>query len=271
MIPHSGRGIETKKCAGAIRVWEKCYGNCPGNLRGRSSRLRRGVGASGGASATDCCREFGGRTWGAFCERETGHERKSGGETRTSMKYGFRPAQLSACCLVSKNRSMTSALRSWAVRPERRAALRLTTAEPVSTASKGPSGSVTLLPYGIRRGSTAQCPARKRAPVEQMWRRVQRSEPPPPLAQYTVTRATIDCSTAETAGVKSRTSPTAKRKRFIITSDKVPESRGSDRSANGRAGMITIFHSKLRSQLVPSITKSSGYDRVRVRMSGDGE
>ena len=42
---------------------------------------------------------------------------------------------------------------SWlAVRPHRRAALRLTTAGPVSTAVQSRSGKTTLLPYGIRFG-----------------------------------------------------------------------------------------------------------------------
>lgn len=109
--------------------------------------------------------------------------RMSGGEIRTNMKYGFRRAQLKACCFVSKNRSITIALRSLAVRPDRRAAFRLRTAEPVSTATKVPSGNVILLPYGIRRGSTAQWPTRNRVPVEQICRRVQRSDPLPPLAQ----------------------------------------------------------------------------------------
>ncbi|MEY2484428.1 MAG: hypothetical protein QOH39_76 [Verrucomicrobiota bacterium] len=57
------------------------------------------------------------------------------------------------------------ALRWVAVRPQARAALRLTTAGPVSTAVQAASGKTTLLPYGIRFGSTAQCPARKRRPV----------------------------------------------------------------------------------------------------------
>jgi len=39
------------------------------------------------------------------------------------------------------------------------------TAGPVSTAVQARSGKTTLLPYGIRFGSTAQCPGRNRAPV----------------------------------------------------------------------------------------------------------
>jgi len=71
----------------------------------------------------------------------------------------------SASRFVSKNRSTTMALSWLAVRPQRRAALRLTTAVPVSTAVQTASGKTTLLPYGIRFGSTAQCPGRKRRPV----------------------------------------------------------------------------------------------------------
>src|SRR5256885_12637662 len=52
-----------------------------------------------------------------------------------------------------------------AVRPHRRVALRLMTAGPVSTAVQARSGKTTLLPYGIRFGSTAQCPAHSRRPV----------------------------------------------------------------------------------------------------------
>lgn len=125
------------------------------------------------------------------------------------MKYGFRCAQLKACCFVSKNRSITIAFRSRAFRPRRRAAFRLRTAEPVSAAIKVPSGSVTLLPYGMRRGSTAQCPARKRAPLAPICCRVQRSDPPPPLAQYTVTRARTGSWRAKAEGAKKRMAVTA--------------------------------------------------------------
>jgi hypothetical protein len=65
---------------------------------------------------------------------------------RTVMKCGFVFAQASAFCLVSKNRSMTMALRSAAFRPHERAALRLTTSDPVSTARHVASGKATLLP-----------------------------------------------------------------------------------------------------------------------------
>lgn len=55
---------------------------------------------------------------------------------------------------------------SWlAVGPHRRAALRLMTAGLVSTAVQARSGKTTLLPYGIRLGSTAQCPECSRRPV----------------------------------------------------------------------------------------------------------
>jgi hypothetical protein len=102
--------------------------------------------------------------------------------------------------------------------------VRLITAPPVSTAVKTPSDITTLLPYGMRRGSTAQWPTRKRTPVEHLCCRVFESEPRPPLAQYTVTRASIDgsrCSTsgrvrAETGGTSNRASPVAVRHRFIL-------------------------------------------------------
>jgi hypothetical protein len=65
---------------------------------------------------------------------------------RTVMKCGCAFAQASAFCLVSKNRSMTMALHSAGCRPDRRAALRVTTAYPVSTAEHVASGKTTLLP-----------------------------------------------------------------------------------------------------------------------------
>lgn len=173
MFSHLLRGAKSK-CGRAFVPRCFRYGIQPGRRFRGSSKL---------------CLEAGGRTGGTIncavfrdCAKE-GALRKSGGEIRTNMKYGFRRAQLSASCFVSKNRSITIAFRSSAVRPERRAALRLLTAEPVSTAKSVPSGNVTLLPYGIRRGSTAQWPTRNRWPVEQTCRRVQRSEPRPPLAQ----------------------------------------------------------------------------------------
>lgn len=70
-----------------------------------------------------------------------------GGTTFTLTNGGFEFAQAKACCLVSKNLSITSALRSFTLRPDRRAALRLCTALPVSTAaSVVPSGIITRLP-----------------------------------------------------------------------------------------------------------------------------
>ncbi len=54
------------------------------------------------------------------------------------------------------------AFRCEIVRPVIRAALRLTTAGPLSTAVQVASGNNTRLPNGIRFGSTAQCPARSR-------------------------------------------------------------------------------------------------------------
>ena len=74
---------------------------------------------------------------GVFCVRNVAATGNLAAETCTSMKDGISAAPSSApVALVSKNRSMTRAFRSRAVRPDRRAALRLTTAEPVSTASK---------------------------------------------------------------------------------------------------------------------------------------
>src|SRR5436309_878329 len=62
------------------------------------------------------------------------------------IKCGFAFAHASALCFVSKNRSMTIAFRSPGVRPNDRAALRLTTSGPVSVAIHSPSPKVTLLP-----------------------------------------------------------------------------------------------------------------------------
>src|SRR5438034_5262995 len=64
---------------------------------------------------------------------------------RTVIKCGCAFAQASAFCLVSKNRSMTMALRSAAFRPHERAPLRLTTSGPLSTATHVASGKTTLL------------------------------------------------------------------------------------------------------------------------------
>src|SRR5712691_5545544 len=81
------------------------------------------------------------------------------------MNSGCALVHAIASRFVSKNRSTTMALSWLAVRPHRRAALRLMTADPVSTAVQARSGKTTLLPYGIRFGSTAQWPGRKRLPV----------------------------------------------------------------------------------------------------------
>src|SRR5213075_3080142 len=93
-------------------------------------------------------------------------------------------------------------------------------------ATKVPSDKITLLPYGTRRGSTAHWPARKRAPVEQTCRRVQGSDPLPPLAQYTVTRARIDCSRAKTGGAKNRMAVSEMKSLFIVRSPGFQEWNG---------------------------------------------
>ena len=93
--------------------------------------------------------------------------RDSGDSTRTVMKCGWDLSQESAASLDSKNRSITTAFRCAAVRAHERAAARLTTAGPLSTARQVASGNWTRLPYGIRFGSTAQWPLRNRAPLEQ--------------------------------------------------------------------------------------------------------
>jgi hypothetical protein len=87
------------------------------------------------------------------------------GIIRSVIKCGCAFVHAVASCFVSKNRSITIALSWLAVRPHKRAALRLTTAGPVSTAMQVRSGKITLLPYGIRFGSTAQCPECSRRPV----------------------------------------------------------------------------------------------------------
>ena len=69
----------------------------------------------------------------------------SGVRIRTVMKCGCAFDKASASCLVSKNRSMTMALRSAAFRPDERAALRLTIFGPLSTATHAASGKITLL------------------------------------------------------------------------------------------------------------------------------
>ena len=70
-----------------------------------------------------------------------------GGSTFTFTNGGFEFAQVSACCFVSKNLSITRALRSLVSRPKRRAAFRFRTALPVSTAERlEPSGKTTRLP-----------------------------------------------------------------------------------------------------------------------------
>ena len=70
----------------------------------------------------------------------------SGRATCKLMNGGWELAQASASCLVSKKRSTTRALRSAALRPDKRAALRFNTAVPVSAAVKMPSGKRSLLP-----------------------------------------------------------------------------------------------------------------------------
>ena len=94
-----------------------------------------------------------------------GSECDPGGTTLSLMNSGCAFVHAIASRFVSKNRSTTMALSWLAVRPHARAAFRLMTADPVSTAVQAPSGKTTLLPYGIRLGSTAQCPGRNRRPV----------------------------------------------------------------------------------------------------------
>src|SRR4029077_893846 len=110
------------------------------------------------------------------------------------MNAGWTFVHATASPFVSKNLSTTMALRWLGFRPVRRAALRLTTAGPVSTAVQAPSGKRTLLRYGIRFGSTAQCPARNPPPVLAYL-----PEAPSPRAQYPVTRARTDSSRAKAA------------------------------------------------------------------------
>src|ERR1041385_6817002 len=99
------------------------------------------------------------------------------------MNFGCDFVQAAAFCLLSKKRSMTIAFRSSAVRPAARAALRFLTAGPVSVAVHSPSPNITLLPYGILFGSTAQWPSASGAPVAAAF-----AEPPSPR-QYAVNRA----------------------------------------------------------------------------------
>src|SRR4029453_219309 len=73
----------------------------------------------------------------------------SGVKIRTVMKCGCVCAHSSAFCLLPKNRSMTMALRSAAFRPHERAALRLITSGPLSTATHSASEKTTLLPKAI--------------------------------------------------------------------------------------------------------------------------
>ena len=82
------------------------------------------------------------------------------------MKCGCDFSHARACDLVSKYRSTTMASLSARVRPDRRAAFRLTTAGPVSIAISSSLPKIILLPYGIFFGSTAQWPFRRRAPFE---------------------------------------------------------------------------------------------------------
>ena len=62
------------------------------------------------------------------------------------MKCGCDFSHARACDLVSKYRSTTMASRSTRLRPDRRAAFRLTTAGPVSTASSSSLPKIILLP-----------------------------------------------------------------------------------------------------------------------------
>src|SRR5438067_13681950 len=107
------------------------------------------------------------------------------------MKCGCVFVHAVASRFVSKNRSTTMALSWLAVRPHRRAALRLMNAGPVSTAVQAGSGKTTLLPYGIRLGSTEQCPVRHRRPVQ--------ASLVPSSAQLLVTRARFDLMRDEAA------------------------------------------------------------------------
>src|SRR5713226_8860986 len=66
--------------------------------------------------------------------RAVGSERVPAGTTRSIMNSECSLVHASASRFVSKNRSTTMALSWLAVLPHRRAALRLTTAVPVSTA-----------------------------------------------------------------------------------------------------------------------------------------
>jgi hypothetical protein len=68
----------------------------------------------------------------------------SGIRIRTVMKGECTFAYAIAFCWVSKNRSMTMAFRSIASRPHERAALRLITAGPLSTATHSASGFTTI-------------------------------------------------------------------------------------------------------------------------------
>ncbi len=73
-------------------------------------------------------------------------ESDPGGTTCNVINSGFAFVHTIASRFVSKNRSTTMALSWFAVRPHRRAALRLTIADPVSTAVQERSGKTTLLP-----------------------------------------------------------------------------------------------------------------------------
>lgn len=124
------------------------------------------------------------------------------------MKWGCAFVHAIASRFVSKNRSTTMALSWLAVRPHRRAALRLITAGPVSTAVQARSGKTTLLPYGIRLGSTAQCPECNRRPV------LAKLEPSP--AQQLVTRARTDSSRAKAADASNEKNMTAQNSFMVF-------------------------------------------------------
>jgi hypothetical protein len=75
-----------------------------------------------------------------------GLEEHPGRTIGSVMNAGCAFVHATASAFVSKNLSTTRALRWFGVRPDRRAASRLTTAGPVSTAVQAPSGKRTLQP-----------------------------------------------------------------------------------------------------------------------------
>jgi hypothetical protein len=152
-------------------------------------------------------------------------ERASPVSTRTIRNCGNFFAQETASCRLSKKRSTTTAARWETERPHNRAAFRLTTSGPLSTATHSASGKTTLLPNGIRLGSTAQCPARRRAPFQQArW-------PEPSLCQYTVMRASSDWSPAKACPDKATREIIKTAKHFITFGPTVSASRSTERRA----------------------------------------